>query len=199
LDLPEPPDSSIARLAEDRVRELSTPELYGHCVRTWLFSSLLGRHERVQHDPELLYLACVLHDLGLTGAHDGKDPTARCFAVEGARAAHELVLGAGASEATADRVAQAISLHLNVDVPGTLGVEARLLCMGVGLDVVGRRAAELPEATVAEVVRAWPRDGFPATLVGATERQARLRPQSRAALLHQLGFRKLVLENPLGG
>jgi hypothetical protein len=45
----------------------------------------------VAHDPELLYLACVLHDLGLTSAHDGHDAKAACFAVEGARAAHRLL------------------------------------------------------------------------------------------------------------
>src|SRR6476660_600021 len=76
VTLPEPPDTALAKEAEERVRKLSKPTLYGHCLRTWAFAALFARRDRVDHDEELLYLACVLHDLGLTEAHDGRDPTA---------------------------------------------------------------------------------------------------------------------------
>ena len=131
LELPDPPDSALAQMAEERVRELSAPVLYAHCLRTWAFAALFAQRDRVAHDEELLYLACVLHDLGLTSAHDQHDSTAVCFAVEGARAAHELLCRHGQAETRAGTVAQAISLHLNIDVPERLGAEAHLLSKGV--------------------------------------------------------------------
>jgi len=197
LSLPDPPDSALAREAEARVRDLSTPVLYGHCLRTWAFAALFAARDDVAHDAELLYLACVLHDLGLTPAHDQRDPTAACFAVEGARAAHTLVCRHGAAEDRARTVAQAISLHLNITVPDRYGAEASLLSKGVMLDVVGRRVEKLPDRSVAEVVTRWPREDSGELLLSGTKRQAKVRPQSRAALLHQLGFADLVTANPL--
>jgi HD domain len=197
LALPNPPDSALAREADDRVRELSSPALYGHCLRTWAFAALFAQRDGIGHDEELLYLACVLHDLGLTETHWGRDPTAKCFAVEGARAARAFVHGHGASEERARKVAEAISLHLNVTVPARLGAEAHLLSKGVSLDVIGRRLHQLSPPTTRGVDERWPRDGFASELATSTSEQARLRPQSRSALLHKLGFVKLIEDNPL--
>ncbi len=197
LALPAPPDSALAREADECVRELSAPALYGHCLRTWAFSALFAQRDGTRHDPELLYVACVLHDLGLTEAHDGRDPTASCFAVEGARAAHAFMCARGEPQERARSVANAISLHLNVTVPQRFGAEAALLSRGVMLDVVGRRLEQLPRASIAQVIARWPRDGSGEALLAATKRQAQLRPHSRAALLHRLGFAALVSANPL--
>lgn len=197
LELPDPPDSALAQMAEERVRELSAPVLYAHCLRTWAFAALFAQRDRVAHDEELLYLACVLHDLGLTSAHDQHDSTAVCFAVEGARAAHELLCRHGQAETRAGTVAQAISLHLNIDVPERLGAEAHLLSKGVSLDTVGRRVQLLGASQVRDVNGRWPREGFGEYLISATSRQARIRPQSRSALLHRLGFASLLRANPL--
>ncbi len=175
----------------------SAPDLHAHCMRTWLFAALFAERDRVRYDEELLFLACVLHDLGLTDAHDGRDPTAACFAVEGARAAHAFVRERGEPEERARTVAEAISLHLNITVPARLGVEASLLSKGATLDVVGRRLEQLSRQAVSEVVGRWPRDGFTGFIVPAMERQARTRPQSRSALLDRLGFGALVRGKPL--
>jgi HD domain len=197
LTLPRPPDSALAREADERVRELSSPALYGHCLRTWAFAALFAQRDGVKHDEELLYLACVLHDLGLTKEHWGGDPHAKCFAVEGARAAHAFVLGHGASDERARGIAEAISLHLNVTVPARLGAEAHLLSKGVSLDVVGRRLHQIPPPTTRSVNERWPRDGCARELAVSTTKQAHLRPQSRSALLQKLGFVKLIERNPL--
>jgi HD domain len=197
LSLPETPDSALARDAEERVRKLSSPALYGHCARTWAFATLFAQRDRVEHDEELLYLACMLHDLGLTSSHWGEDPHAKCFAVEGARAAHTIVRQHGAEEARARRVAEAISLHLNVTVPARLGAEAHLLSKGVSLDVVGRYLHQIPLAATTTVEERWPREGFASELAAATTKQARMRSQSRSALLHKLGFVRLIEANPL--
>lgn len=197
VTLPDPPDSKLARLAEERVREFSTPALHAHCLRTWMFAVLFARRDRIDHDEELLYLACVLHDLGLTDGHDRRDPTAACFGVEGARAAHDLLCRNGQPEHRARKVAEAISLHLNVTVPARLGAEAHLLSKGVSLDAVGRGAHRLTGPAVLEVIERLPRDGLGQYIVSAMGKQARARPESRAAFLDRLGFAQLVLANPL--
>ena len=199
LEFPVPPDSRLAREAEQHVRELSSPVLYGHCLRTWAFAALFAQRDAVAHDPELLYLACVLHDLGLTDAHNGQDATAACFAVEGARAADSLLRGWDLPAPRSVVVAEAICLHLNITVPGRMGAEAALLSKGVMLDVVGRRIEQLPSEQVSGVTTRWPRDGSGALLVDETKRQAAVRPDSRAALMQRLGFTELVAGHPLDG
>ncbi len=197
LTLPDPPDTPLAIEAEQRARELSSPALYGHCLRTWAFAELFAKRDRVGHDAELLYVACVLHDLGLTEAHEGQERSAECFAVEGARAAHALVSARGEPEDRARTVAEAISLHLNISVHDRHGPIATLLSKGVMLDVVGRRLQQLPAASVADVTSRWPRVGSGEALLVGTKRQAHVRPHSRAALLHRLRFTDLVSANPL--
>ena len=69
----------------------------------------------------------------------------------------------------------------------------------VAVDAVGRRLDKLPPASVAEVVTRWPRNGAGETLIELSSRQAQVRPQSRAALMHKLGFKGVVRANPLDG
>jgi hypothetical protein len=47
------------------------------------------------------------------------------------------------------------------------------------------------------VEKRWPRDGFARELAAATAEQAQMRTESRSALLHKLGFVKLIEGNPL--
>ena len=197
LVLPEPPDTRLARQADALVRKLSSPVLYGHCMRTWAFADLFGRRDRVDHDPEILYMACLMHDLGITPAHDQKDESAACFAVEGARAARSFAIEEGMPAEQAMLVAEAISLHPNVTVPDRYGAIASLLSKGVSLDAIGRRREQLPRHAITLITTKWPRDGTPATLIAAMETQAHIRPHSRAHLLHQLGVRRLLAANRL--
>jgi len=198
LALPDPPDSRLARAADARVRELSHPGLYAHCMRTWLFATMFAARDRVAHDVELLYLACALHDLGLVQAHDRRDPLAECFAVEGGRAARALLSECGESEDRARVVAEAITLHLNITVPARLGGEAYLLHKGAWLDVAGRSAHRLLPATLRHVVQRWPRDQLAESLLSASAAQARARPHSRAAFIHSLpGAARMIAANPL--
>lgn len=197
IELPSPPDSALARAADEAVRELSSAALHAHCVRTWLFASAFAELDGIGHDPELLYLASVMHDVGLAEPYDGRDPTAHCFAVEGARGASALICEHGGSPELAGRAAEAISLHLNVNVDLEAGVEAHLLSRGVSVDAIGRYLNELPPQMVADVVAQWPRGDLVEELRPATRRQAGMRPRSRIALLNRIGFAGLVASNPL--
>jgi hypothetical protein len=168
-------------------------------VRTWLFASLFAQRRGVAYDEELLYLACILHDLGLTERHTEQEPTAQCFAVEGARAAHRLLRRGGVADERARAVGEAISLHLNITVPKRLGVEAQLLNNGAMLETIGRRAGQLPQAKLQEVVELWPRSEI-SDLFMASAAQTPTRPHARAAFMQGLPkVTELVLNNPLDG
>jgi hypothetical protein len=176
-----PPDSAFARTVYRHARELSPPGLLAHCLRTWLLADLRGRTAGIRHDTELLYAACLLHDLGLTDAHAGRE--AGCFAVEGGRAARALAVDHGYPRAA--ELGDAISLHLQVSVPVSVGAEAHLLQAGAFADLVGGGPNAVPRSATAEADRRHPRDRLEPDLVAPFRRQAGLRPRSRAAVLER--------------
>jgi len=191
------PDSTIALRASDHSRALSEPWLFNHCLRTYVWGALLARANRIRFDEELFFVACALHDLGLTDAHRFVDPTSECFAVEGARAAQVFATSNGWNDERSDRMSEAIALHLNVRVGLSHGAEAHLLHEGASMDVIGARLREIPGDVVAGVLRDHPRLGFRDGLVALFKEQARRRPRSRAAFLASVGFIGLIRASPL--
>jgi cyanamide hydratase family protein with HD domain len=190
----EPPDTSLTREVLELARASYPGPLLGHCLRTWLWAELLA--DGTNPDEELLYVACLLHDIALTD--DYRPPeSAACFAVHGGEVARTTLTSLGAQSSYADEVAHAIALHMNVRVPVSQGIEAHLLHAGAHLDVAGTRAADLPREALREVVAKYPRDGFPACFATLMRRESKERPDSRAALLWRLGMRLPLNHNPL--
>ncbi|MGW1617290.1 HD domain-containing protein [Streptomyces sp. NPDC002285] len=170
--------------------------LLAHCLRSWLLGDLIAQLDQIAFDPELLYIACLLHDLALTESHR---PTARdrCFAVHGGTVARDLLADWGAEPAFAEQVAEAITLHMNAQVPVGRGAEAHLLHDAAHLDVVGTRLTEIPRSALRSVVRAHPRQGFAAEFGRLMKHEAATRPRSRAALGWRMGMRLPLHCNPL--
>lgn len=77
------PDSGVARDAVALAREVSSPMLFNHVMRSFVFGKLVGARETVVVDDEVVFLSTTLHDLGLTGHAAGP----RRFEIEGADAA----------------------------------------------------------------------------------------------------------------
>jgi hypothetical protein len=190
------PDSPAARQALELSRQLTAPWILNHSLRTYLWGAMLAQTERIRFDEELFYVASTLHDLGLADAHKCRDTGCACFAVEGARAAEHFATDLGWSSERRDRLFTAISLHLNIRVGLEQGPEAHLLHEGAALDVIGARLRELHPDTVQEVLRDYPRLDFKAGMSAAMKEQAKLRPQSRAALLVRLGFIGMIRAAP---
>jgi hypothetical protein len=182
-----PPDTRLARAMEQVAGSALPAPLFGHSLRTWIWGSMLAELDGVEYDDELLYVAALLHDLGLASDHR-PGPEAGCFAVHGAAEARVLLSDAGADPAYAGRVADAIAAHFNVSVPLSWGAEAHLLHGGAHVDVVGRRLAEIAPQTVARVLDRAPRAGFADCFIDAMRTEALLRPRSRSGLLWRLGM-----------
>ncbi|MEI8409664.1 MULTISPECIES: HD domain-containing protein [unclassified Kribbella] len=192
----EPPDTAVTREVVEVARSSYQGPLLGHCLRTWLWADLFGRRDGIKPDEELLYVACLLHDIALTDRHR-PPPEAACFAVHGGEVARTTLISLGVDSSYADDVAQAIALHMNVHVPADQGVEAHLLHAGAHLDVAGTRAGDLPRQAIRDVVAQHPRDGFPDCFATLMRRESAERPNSRAAILWRLGMSLPLNHNPL--
>jgi HD superfamily phosphodiesterase len=61
-------DTPLIARAMDYARLHSEPYLFNHAVRSWLFAVRLAQLQGVSHDPEVVAVGTLLHDLGLTTA-----------------------------------------------------------------------------------------------------------------------------------
>ncbi len=66
------PDSKYVNVALDEAKECSAPYLFNHAARTFYFGALLGRFQKMSFDLEMLFIACILHDLGFHRTTHGR-------------------------------------------------------------------------------------------------------------------------------
>jgi hypothetical protein len=172
------PDSAAARAAEELAASAQPASLTNHGVRSYAWGALLGLAESRRFDSEVLYVAALVHDLGLLPAYDhGND-----FEADGAAAAQELLLSVGWEAARADRAAHAIRDHWHGPEDES-EVESLLLSYGTSVDVGGWRYDEFDRATAGDIVEAAPREGFKELFVELVERQAAAKPWCHLAPL----------------
>ena len=170
------PDSALARDAHELALELSPDFLLAHVDRTYVFGALAAAGAGLAVDEEVAYVAAILHDLGLTDRHGGE----RRFEVDGAEAARAWALSNGMSAGDSQRIWDAIALHTSRGIAEHRSPECALVHWGAGIDVIGRDADQLPPAVIAEVHRAFPRDGFANGMADLLEAAARRSPAAYA-------------------
>ena len=144
-------------------------------------------------DDEAVFVAIMLHDMGLTDGHRLNGGKQQCFTIVGARMAQELARKHEWTERRAGMAANAITLHLNVIVDPHHGREAELVRAGSGADVAGLGIDVLYTEQIQSVCDKHPRGEFKACVLGALGIEATERPGSRVAFMNKsLGFDKLV-------
>ncbi|MFI6579189.1 HD domain-containing protein [Nocardiopsis sp. NPDC050513] len=172
------PDTDLARNATRLARGTESPAVFHHSVRTYLYGRFLGEHQGLRpghdYDDELLYLGCVLHDIGLTDEGD-RDQT---FDVDGADLAAEFLSGLGLADDRVEVVWDAIALHLVPHVARRKRPEIALVNSGAGLDLgpLGPDGPALPEEFVARVHASFPRLHGAAVLFDTIVDQALAKP-----------------------
>lgn len=150
------PDSAVAIGAIRLVKEASSPHLFNHCMRTFVFGSLLAKKHGVKYDEEVACIAAVLHDLGLTDHAQGP----RRFEVEGADAARRFALEQKLSPERAEIVWDSIALHTASGIATEKRMEIALTQIGAAVDVFGRSLDEIGERDVKMVLEQYPRLDF---------------------------------------
>lgn len=165
------PDSALADKATEFARQHYEPPLFNHAMRTFLFGLLLGKATALNFDVELLYLASLLHDLGLTASFRGELP----FEIQGAQAAAAFLTGAGLGADKVGTVWDGIALHCNA-VSQYKRPEVALVATGAGADVVGASLGQLPVGSKDDILREFPRLDFKNSFVRTCSDVIRLYP-----------------------
>jgi hypothetical protein len=151
------PDSALAKVAAQVLREYSTDLLINHSLRVYLFAAEQGRQQKLRFDPELLYVAAAFHDLGLLKKFSSENER---FEVDGANAARQFLAAHNVPEEQIQTVWQAIALHTTPGVTQYMRPEAALLYSGVLLDVLGKGFDQFPSDLRDEIVARYPRKNF---------------------------------------
>lgn len=182
--LPDPPDSALARAAEQACLDGLPRALATHSFRTWWYGYLLADHDGYAPDPELAYAAALLHDVGLAAAVPGED-----FTLRSAGTAAEVMGEWGVGPADIQAVRDAISVHTLPGVePGRDGVLGTYLQVGAMLDLVGMRACDLPADVVRAVTARHPRADLVPQIVAAVRAESAAVPDGRFAQIARWGF-----------
>ncbi len=169
------PDSALAREATELVRDSTSDLIYDHSRRVYFFGSLQGRERGLDHDPELLYIAAMFHDLGLGEPfHD----SGRRFEVDGADEARRFLRARQVPEEGVRRVWTAIALHTTPGIPEFMEPEVALVTAGVEYDVLGIGYHDLAPEDRAAVVALHPRPDFKRRILGAFTDGVRPKPDT---------------------
>jgi hypothetical protein len=153
-DVPALPAGPLAAASLSVVQATASAPIAGHSIRTFCYAHLLAGHEGslddAAYDEDLLFAACVMHDLGLGSLAAGQ---AR-FEVEGADLAAAVLTEHGVAAPEVDRVWEAIALHSSVGIAHRRGLLTYLTHRGVFID--SGRDTGLPAGLIQRVRMAYP-------------------------------------------
>lgn len=192
--VPPVPDSGTALVALDTARAFCSPALVNHCLRSYLWAAAYGAERDIGFDTEVLYVAAMLHDIGLTPSFDNHRLP---FEVAGGHVAWVFGAGAGWPAARREHAARIVVDHMRGDVTVEENPEGYLLALATSLDISGAR----PEAWSAElkttVLDRYPRLDLAAEFVRCFADQAARKPDSSAAAAVASGIAGRIAANPL--
>jgi len=147
------PDSNPVRDAYAEAQAESLPWLFNHVVRSWLYGAKLTQHRTLTPDAELVAVAVLLHDLGLSrgGAPD------RRFEVVGADAGRAFALSHHMGERRAETIWDSIALHTTASIAQHKGVDVACCQHGIACDYGGVGYQELSDDNKKVILSAYPR------------------------------------------
>lgn len=168
------PDSPLARAATEIARAANTPEILAHSMRVFYFASLLGKAKGIAFDSEAVYVAAILHDVGLSPQHMSAD---RRFEVDGAMVARDLLKQHNVAPFTEYLVWDAIALHDQGAIALYKQPEVMLVSSGVNTDF-GSYLDVLQRPDVAAVLAAEPRTNFIPSFLNTVAAYAKRKPNA---------------------
>lgn len=151
------PETAAVAEATRLIQKMTSPLIYHHSRRVFVFGVIHARRLGLQPNPELLYLSAMFHDTGLLTPFSDVEQR---FEVDGADHARKFMLDHGFPTTAADVVWTAIALHTTPGIPGRMGPEIAITNFGVLTDVLGLGLDELDRAQVEEITAVHPRGDF---------------------------------------
>jgi len=189
------PDSTVAQQAEDLIADVAPAFLVNHSVRAYAWAVELAWHDKLEFDPEILYVSALLHDIGLVPAYD----MGACFEIDGGIAAERFALQQGQSAERAHAIYDVIALHMIETLPPDPAAEVTLLWDSTGVDVTGHRIGEVRDSAIPEIVAAYPRLEFKREFAARFVDQATRKPSCRVAQMVATGKLDAIANAPFDG
>jgi HD superfamily phosphodiesterase len=149
------PDSKLAREVTQLIRDTESELLFSHSTRVYFWGALIGERKGLVFDQELLYVAAMFHDLGLTSTY--RESQLR-FEVDSANAARDFLRSHKIFEGDIEKVWAAVALHTTPGIPEHMHSEIALVQAGAGVDVAGRGLEQITDEQREAVIAAYPRD-----------------------------------------
>jgi HD superfamily phosphohydrolase YqeK len=134
------PETQICQSAYAHASSLLAPSILNHSIRVYLYATALAKHtnsiyfsDPTKHD--LLFTACLFHDIGTTDTYDGPSR----FEVEGADAAVKHLSQFGVPSQDAHDVWTAIAIHTSPQIAERISELSKLVRLAVITDF-GRKS-----------------------------------------------------------
>ena len=178
VDFPRP-HTHAAHGALALADQYQSAAITAHAIRSWLWAEAFAVVEDLRGvDHELLYVAAILHDIGIVSEYDNHTIS---YEHAGGHVGVALTAGAGWPAERRQRVLDVIVRHnwTTVD-PGILDVEGHLLEIATGLYISGTRSTDLPRSSCAR----YSRRTRVVTLQGSSRRAWWIRPNENPRLPH---------------
>jgi hypothetical protein len=171
----EVPDTAAVAEATRYIRGMTSPLIFHHSRRVFIFAALHAREVGLQPDPELLYLFAIFHELGLLTPFSDVEQR---FELDGADHARKFLLDHGFPATAAEVVWEAIAPHTTPGIPSRMGPEIAATNYGVLTDVIGVGLDKLDRGLVDEITAVHPRGDFKNEFLQAFLEGTRNRPDT---------------------
>ncbi|MEU9454457.1 nuclear transport factor 2 family protein [Streptomyces sp. NPDC048277] len=179
LDLP---DTSLSRDAYAYAARVTPAFVFDHSVRSYVFARAHDRNKGLRagtdYDDELLFVACVLHDVGLSEEGNGDQR----FEVDGADTAAAFLRERGVEERRIAIAWDAIALHTSQGIAERKGTVVALSQEGIATDILGAQRENLPPGLADEVHALLPRQDLAYGLSDAIVTQALAKPHKASPI-----------------
>jgi HD superfamily phosphohydrolase YqeK len=172
------PETKISQSAYEHVASLLAPSILNHSVRVYLYATALAKHinsiyfsDAPKHD--LLFTACLFHDIGTTSTYNGP----LRFEIEGADAAVKHLAQFNVFDKDRHDVWTAIAIHTSPQIAERIGELSSIVRKAVLTDF-GRRTEnwQTLEPMREKLEEDFERCGIEKVLGDAVVEQAKQRP-----------------------
>ncbi|MEM5366926.1 phosphohydrolase [Paraburkholderia azotifigens] len=164
-------------IASAEAAHASLPDVVtAHASRVFVFAALAARRERIACEPDMLYVAAMYMNMGLSAAYAHSNLR---YEIDGADAARTAMQRYGVPSNVLDDVWCAIALHTTPRVPVHMSALARVLSLAVRADLLADDLDAWSQAEREQIVAAWPRGArFKERMIEAIGRGVAHRPMS---------------------
>ena len=150
------PQTRATEAAFELASEHEPAYLLNHSIRSYFYARSIGAGKGLRagedYDDEVLFVATLLHDLGLTDAASGDER----FEVAGANRAVEFARQQGLTDSARELIWDAIALHTSRGIAGHKRPEVALAHFGISVDIFGFGVEEVEAAVLEAAQQSFP-------------------------------------------